>query len=80
MSQDLSAELTQVQAQLDAANARLTEMLACPQMTYTIDGESFEATQYQEMLNKLIKDLRKRRDILCRALSGDGFSTTQGFA
>lgn len=80
MSSNLTEELAQVERQLAAANERLEEMLACPRPTYTVDGETFKMTEYQEMLDKMIERLRKRRDILCRATSGDGFAGAQVFA
>lgn len=77
---DYSAELTRVEAQLEKAESRLDEMLSCVQMTYTVDGETFKATEYQEMLLRMIKNLRARRDVLCRILNGEGFTSTQVFA
>ena len=80
MSVDLQTQLTAVNARLALAEARLDEMLDCVQMTYTVDGETFKANEYQEMLIKLIDRLTRKRDLLCRAIGGGGFKKSQGFA
>lgn len=38
----------------DKAMTRLSEALDSPKMDYTIDGQTFNWTQYQEMLQKRI--------------------------
>lgn len=80
MALDLAAELTSVETRLSKAQARLDEMLDCPRPTYTVDGETFKMTEYQEFLQNLIEKLERRRDILTRAISGGGFTATQAFA
>ena len=80
MALDLSAELTAVEARLAKAQARLDDMLDQCRPTYTVDGETFKTTEYQDFLVKTIRALEKRQDLLSRALTGDGFTSTQGFA
>lgn len=64
----------------DKYDDRLEEMASSPKVSYDVDGQKFDFTQYQEFLMKHITDLNDLiASLESKTLGGLGFVETQIF-
>ena len=77
MAIEIGEQITILTTRLAQIDARLDEMFDCPRPTYSVDGQRFDWTQYQEMLMEARKTVLRQLEDLHDIQDGAGFETGQ---
>lgn len=79
MAQTISERITKISAEVLQIDALISDLLACPKPTYTVDAQTFKWGEYLKILKEMRSELEAECDALIDIRDGNGFEETQIF-